>query len=483
MTLTSSAKKSVSWTGISLGVGQGLQLIVTAILARILSPDDFGVLGMAIVFTGFLQIFNDFGIGKALIQRKELEPILVTSCFWANLLIGVMLMALTIVGSPMAALYYQNEKVAPLLALMSVNFPIIALTIVHKSLLERDMNFKKTSIGEIAASVGSSMVAVYMAVTGCGVWSLVGRQVASSIIQTVYLIGQVGGIIKFQFSLRKLKDILAFSGNLLGFNVINYFARNADYLLIGRFLGATALGYYTIAYRLMLYPLNIITGLLSRILFPVFAVLQDDYSRFRGVYLKSTWLTAFITFPMMMGLFAVAPEFILGVLGEKWRPAILLIRILCWVGLVQSLISLTGNIYLSTGKTRQFMYWGLFASSIAVTGIVIGLHWGIVGVALGYAIASLLLIYPAFAVSFRFISLRVIELPKVIWRIFFSSIIMMLIVFIFKHFLVSPIAWSMAFKLFIEVLLGIVTYILLSWILNRDQVNEMIGLVLSKKAN
>ncbi|MCK5644761.1 MAG: lipopolysaccharide biosynthesis protein, partial [Gammaproteobacteria bacterium] len=210
---------------------------------------------------------------------------------------------------------------------------------------------------------------------------------------------------KLHFNWNDIKTIIGYSANLSGFSLLNYFSRNADYLLIGKFLGATSLGYYTLAYRLMLFPLSKISSVLSKVMFPALSQIQHDNSKFKKFYFKSTKYTAFVTFPLMLGLFAVADEFVLVVFGVKWVPVIFLIKVLSIVGLMQSIETTVGSIYLAKGRTDWLFRWGIFSSIITVSAIIIGLQWGINGVAVCYMIAALLIAYPNFAIPFRLIDL------------------------------------------------------------------------------
>jgi PST family polysaccharide transporter len=210
---------------------------------------------------------------------------------------------------------------------------------------------------------------------------------------------------------------MSFGLNLSGFNTVNYFSRNADNLLIGKYLGAAPLAYYNFAYTLMLYPLQTITWNLGRVLFPAFAQMQDDPERFRRAYLRACTAIAFVTFPLMAGVTALAPEFIAVLLGPKWRPVAPVLRILAPVGMVQSIASTVGHIYMAMGKTAVMFRWSLLFTGLTLTGFVIGLHWGIGGVASAYAIVVLLTLAPTLWIPFRLIHLRIADLWIALWPI------------------------------------------------------------------
>jgi len=243
---------------------------------------------------------------------------------------------------------------------------------------------------ESVAIVISGVIGVYMAFTGFGVWSLVSQMMTFTLANTVLVWMISSWRPKFVFSLNAIKDIFHFSINITGFRIVNYFGRNVDYLLIGKFLGAQALGYYTLAYKLMLVPLQNFTWIVNRVVFPAYSKIQDDQVRVRKAYMKVIRAISLITAPVMLGLMALAPEFVVVVFGAKWQPAILLIRILCICGFVQSIHSTLGALVQSQGKANLLLRLGIQGTFFTVLAITIGLRWGIYGVAILYASEQLL---------------------------------------------------------------------------------------------
>jgi PST family polysaccharide transporter len=229
------------------------------------------------------------------------------------------------------------------------------------------------------------------------------------------------------FEWAEVKTVSSYSLNLTGYSIFNYFIRNADNLLIGRYLGAQELGYYHLAYRILWYPLGTISGVIGRVMFPTYAQIQEDDARFRRAYLKVARSIALLTFPMMLGLLVLAEPFILTMFGTQWSPVILLVMILAPVGLVQAIGTTVGAIYLAKGRTDWMFKWGIGTGILAMTAFVIGLQWGIIGVATAYAIVSILILaYPNFSIPFKLIHLRVSELWLAIRRPLLSSLLMAL---------------------------------------------------------
>jgi len=210
----------------------------------------------------------------------------------------------------------------------------------------------------------------------------------------------------FRWETNEIKGVMHFSSNLVGFNIFNYFVRNADNMLIGRFLGASELGIYAMAYRLMLWPLQNISSVVGRVLFPTFSRLQGDQNRIAGAYVQVTASIMLISAPLMFGFFILRVPFVAVALGEHWKP---MSEVLVWlvpVGLLQSIGTSVGSLYLATGRTDVMFKWGVGAGLLVIPAFVIGLQWGITGVAMAYAVASLLLFWPSLAIPFRWVGLN-----------------------------------------------------------------------------
>lgn len=406
MTLDQKTICGVKWSSISQFIRIGAQTVTSIILARLLLPEDFGLLGMALVFTGLVAIFNDMGMGSAIVQKQDLNQKNLSSIFWFNLLIGILAILITILAAPLIAHFYGQNSLTMVISVMSVSFLFTSLSMVQNSLLLKELNFKKLTLFEIISTISASILGLSLAYLGYGVWSLVWQNISMTFIYAALIWVTEHWMPELYFNWEDIKPIVGFSSNLSGFNLLNYFARNADYLLIGKFLGATALGYYTLAYTIMLFPLSNISSVLSKVMFPALSQIQHDNCKFKLFYLKSTKYITFASFPLMLGLFAVADEFILFLFGTKWVPVIFIIKVLSIVGLIQSIVTTIGSIYLSKGRTDWMFRWGIFSSIIVISAIFIGLQWGINGVAICYAIATLVLIYPNFAIPFRLIDLK-----------------------------------------------------------------------------
>ncbi|MDD5546111.1 MAG: MOP flippase family protein [Candidatus Omnitrophica bacterium] len=406
MSLKEKTIKGLFWSGFSQAGKQISQLVITIILARLLSPDDFGLLAMATVFINFAMIFSEMGISSALIQKQDTNDRHYYSAFWFNIIVGVLLTLVFIAVSPIIAWFYNKPELQPILIVISVNFFLSSFVIIQQTILSKEMDFKKLAIRDILAVAISGIVGIYLAYHGFGVWSLVYQSVIFTLLNAILLWTVSTWRPKFVFAIQDIKDIFHFSANLTGFNVVNYFARNVDQLLIGKYLGAEALGYYALAYKIMLYPIRNISWVIGKVMFPAFSRIQNDIEKLRNAYIKEVKIISMVSFPAMLGMFAIAPDFVFLILGHKWQPAILLIRILCFCGLTQSVSdSISGNIRLSTGNSKLHLKIGIGNAFITIISVIIGLNWGIYGVAYLYTLFSIL-----WSIYTNYITLKIIKL-------------------------------------------------------------------------
>jgi PST family polysaccharide transporter len=475
ISLQRSAVSGFKWSSFSQFGQQGLQFLTIVILARLLNPSDFGLVSMATVVTGFGALFKDLGTSAAVIQRKILSEELLSSIYWVNAVFGLFVTITVYLLSPLVADFYQEARVVPLLRVLALTFFISGLSILQQAILERALAFSKLAKVEIIAALIGSSIGISSALLGYGAWSLVYQTLAIAIVTTVLLWTASSWRPKLFFQWKEVIEVSSYSLNFTGFNIFNYFVRNTDYLLIGKFLGARDLGYYTVAYQIMLYPLQSVSAVIGRVMFPVYSTIQHDIARFRNAYLKVAGAIALVTFPMMFGLWALVEPFVLTVFGLQWKPVILLLMILVPAGMIQSIGTTVGAIYQAKGRTDWMFRWGIATGIISISAFLIGLQWGIVGVAAAYTIVSLVLVYPNFAIPFRLIDLSMGDLYRALWRPFVACLIMLAGILALKINLPPDLTGNWVLAILVPV--GSLIYLATIWLMNRNQVMELIGIV------
>ena len=389
MSLKEKTLKGLSWSFASQIGKQLTQFLVTAALARSLTSEDFGLVGMATVFAGLITLLNERGLSAALVQNQKLTQTHSSSVFWLNITVGGLLFFLGIVASSGIAAFFHREELKPIFSCLSFNFFVASLSIVPRAMLVKTMDFKKLSVLETLSLAAGGATGVILAFRGFGAWALVGQSLMFNFSLAVLLWIFSHWKPSFIFSLASVRELFKFSSRLTLSAILNYISRNIDYLLIGKLLGAQPLGFYTLAYKLMMYPMQNICWVISKVMFPALSRIQHDLKKVSETYLRVTKGISLITFPALCGLFAVTPEFVTVIFGEKWLPASDLIRILCVCGMIQSFLTTQNDVLLSQGRTDLQLKLGSFGMVFSVLAISIGVHWGIYGVALGYTLVQL----------------------------------------------------------------------------------------------
>jgi len=465
----------IAWsTGAHAGT-QVIQFAIGVLLARLLSPEEFGLIGMVLVFSGFAGLFAEFGFASAIVQRDRVSELNRSSIFWLNLLIGCALALIFAGAAPLIADFFRSPQLEPIARALSLMFIIGAVGIVPRALLQKRMVFDRLARIEIVSSLAAGLLAVGLALAGFGVWSLVSQYLAAALITTGMALALCGWSPRLIYSRAAVRELLGYSANLFGFKFVNYWSRTADNLLIGRLIGSAGLGIYTRAYSLMLLPITHVIRTISRVMFPALAAVQNDKPRVARIYLRSTRMIALVSFPMMFGLFAVAEPFVLTLFGERWAGVVPVLSILCGVGVLQAVTNPVGWIYQSQGRTDWMFRWGVGASLFTVLALVIGASYGSVeAVAWAYLIANVLLFYPCIAIPGRLIGMTFSDLVNELWPLGLCAGTMAFLVWGLGRSL--PPGWPVGAVLSIQVAVGVALDVALVPLLCRSAFDEVVTL-------
>jgi PST family polysaccharide transporter len=451
--------KGVSWSAVSQLVTQSFTWTISIVLARILGPKAYGLIGMTAVFTGFAMLFGDLGLGAAIVQRRNLEERHLHTAFWINMLAGVVMTGLMIGLAPLIASFYNEPRLTWISMTISLQFLLGASTVVQQALLRREMRFRALAAVQITSTVLAGVTGLAMAFSGMGVWSLVAQMLSGSLMRVLLLWQVAHWHPGWSFEMKASKELFSFSAYVLGFNIVNYWGRNADNLLVGRFIGAHALGIYSRAYNFMLLPLTQITYVVASVMTPALSTIQVNKARVKRSYLKAMSVVGLVTFPMMVGFFVTADHLVLALLGQRWAEVIPIFKILCGVGLVQSITATMGWIYQSQGRTDLQFTTGLVASIGCVVAFIIGIHWGILGVAWAYCLFSFVAWYPLWATCGSIIGLSFGEMVKKLLPAFACAMAMGCMVWGIEGLL--PPSTSAWLCLLIQIPSGVLIYALL----------------------
>jgi O-antigen/teichoic acid export membrane protein len=382
--------RGLAWVGASQVTLQLTRMAVAIVIARLLTPSEYGLAAAALVFASLVLVFSDLALGAALVQRKRLSEADRCTAFWITIGSGV---AFTVAGvllsGAVAALYGQPE-VRPLMAALSVSFVLTAVGATQQSLLLREMAFRRLELMTMAGSLAGGAAAIVLAALGQGAWAIIAQALVTAAVSSALYWRASDWRPALLFSRRSLRDLWSFSGYLMGHRLLFYLHQNADRFLIGRYVGSAALGAYAVAYNLMLTPATRIGGPLQRVLTPAFSRMQDEPERIAAAWARVTRLIGTVAIPSLLALVILAPDFVPVVLGGRWDAAVPLVQVLAWVGMLQALQSVNVDILIARDRTRAVFRYAMLFCTAHVCAFVVGLHWGVVGVAVAYAVSSTL---------------------------------------------------------------------------------------------
>lgn len=456
MNIKQKAVKGVVWSVIQNWGSQAVSFIVFLILARLLTPEAFGIVALANTFLGFMKIFTEQGLTKALVQRQELEPEHLDTAFWSNLIGGILLTVITFFGAEYIAAIFNQPKLTIVLKSFSFLFIINSTSHVHRAILSRELAFKTMAARTLIGIFIGGLVGIIMAFSGFGVWSIVSEQIVFECVVVLVMWQAVDWRPKFRFSGKHFRDLFSFGINIIGLKFIKFFNKRSDNLLVGYFLGEVALGYYSIAFRVLQVMSQLLVGTTNQVAMPTFSKLQEEPERFRQAFYRVTQFTSLVAFPTFAGMAALTPELIVSVFGEQWIPAIPVMRVLAFAGIINSLSFFNTSVFMAMGKPAWKLWLTIFEATFTLTICLAVIKWGIAVVACAYVIST----YLAFPISLRAVK-KLINVPILTYLQQFitpaiATLIMVGGIFLAKYFLVDLI--NPKILLILGTVIGVIIY-------------------------
>ena len=371
-----------------------ITVAATGVMARLLRPTDYGLIGMVAFFTNFVAMFKDLGLSVATIQKTQVSRDQVSTLFWLNVALSVAITLLTIALSPFVAWFYGDPRLMAVTVVTATGFLLGGLTVQHEALLRRQMRFfSLVSIVLISTIIGY-LVGIFLAWQGFSYWSLVFSQLALLLANTI----GVWFVCRWRPGLPKrnsgARSMIAFGRNFTGFSIINYFSRNLDSLLLGKVWGANELGLYNRAYQLMTLPIDQVNEPVTSVAIPALSRIKDQEQRYRQAYLRMLEKIAMFTMPAIAFMMATSDWIVQVVLGPQWSGTSRIFLLLGITGLFQPIANTTGWLFLTQGRSRHLLHWGFISGPLTMASILLGLRWGAVGVATSYALTRVLLTDP-----------------------------------------------------------------------------------------
>jgi PST family polysaccharide transporter len=383
------------------GLNIFVQLASTILLARLLSPQDFGLVAMVLALVGFAPLLIDFGTTDASVQKAHIAQDEISTVFWLNLAIGVALTVLLAGTSGLIARVFGEPALTNISLVLSVTFIMAAMSTQHYALMRRAMQFRRIAIIDISANVIGSAVSIVMALTDWGYWALVAKPIVTSGLSAagVWLsCPWVPGRPRFTPA---VKELVRFGMGVTGFTMTDYVAKSADRLVIGYFYGAGPLGYFQNAFNIYSNLLSILTEPLHNIAVSGLSKLRNNVEELKRSWTAALSTLSFFSAAIFSVLAVTAQDFVIILLGPKWAPAGALLCIFAVRGIAHSVERTLGWIHVGAGHADRWMRWGLFSAACQLTALLAGLPFGVIGIAIAYAVVMFGLFVPALVYAGR----------------------------------------------------------------------------------
>ncbi|AEX20719.1 lipopolysaccharide biosynthesis protein [Vibrio sp. EJY3] len=477
------ARKGVKWTALQIIARNVLSLGTTAVLARLLSPGDFGLVGMVATLTALLQVFSDMGLSWATIQRKELSNFQVSNLFWINTCVGSVLWLICAFGAQSVADFYNQSELVGITIALGAGFFLSGLSAQPIALLNRSMNYKSVAQVEVCAMLAGATSALLAAIYGVGYWALViqslvnqgTRALLSIPISRIQLFAPKRGI--------GTQDLVSFGGLLAVNGLLIYLARNLDSVLVGKYWGIEELGYYNRAYFLMLLPSMLATGVLTNLMVPSLSALQNDIERFGSAYRRALRMIAFIGCPMALGLALTADEMVQLVYGDKWQAVVPMLIWLSIASVTQPLYNTTGWLFTAAGKAKAYLRLTVTSGLVLVVTFFIALPGGALGIAKGYGLVmGVVIFFPAMWLAHKVAGISLYRSLNSIFPVFICLVCMAVSVKSMDHLMTSiELTWRL--KLALKIAIGVFSYALLALIFMREFIKEECLPMLKKRGS
>lgn len=469
--------KGVFWSSLERFSVQGIQFVVMIIMARMLTPNDYGLVGMLAVFIAISQSLVDSGFSQALIRKQDRSETDNSTVFYFNLIIGVLLYGVLFATAPFIADFYDEPQLINITRVIGLSVIFNSLVVVQRALLTVQIDFKTQAKAALVAAIISGVVGIWMAATGYGVWSLVAQQLVNLGINALllWLLSRWRPI--WIYSWESFGELFGFGSKLMVSGLIETLYRNVYLIVIGRVFSATDLGYYTRAHQFSDFPSSNISGIIQRVTYPVLCSIQNEDERLSLVYRKFLRLSAFVVFPLMMGLAAVAEPLIIVLLKEQWLFTATLLSIICFSMMWYPIHSINLNLLQVKGRSDLFLKLEIYKKIVGIVILCITVPMGLIVMCVGSFFSSMIALIINTYYTGKLINVGFIRQMHDLLPIFGLSSSMGGLVYLIIHQLsLNPLV-----ELSLGICIGIIYYILLSILFKFSEFDELLNLLKRKK--
>ncbi|RLD61982.1 MAG: lipopolysaccharide biosynthesis protein [Bacteroidetes bacterium] len=468
--------KGFLWSAIERFSVQGLQFLMGLVLARLLLPSDYGLVGMLAIFLAISQTFVDSGFSSALIQKKNRTDTDYSTAFFFNIGIGLFFYLILFFTAPLIAKFYNIPELNSLTKVIGLNVFITSLAVVQRAKLTIKLDFKTQAKASLTSVFIGGCVGIAMAYKGYGVWALVVQSLLRNGLNTLFLWLLSKWMPKAVFSKSSFKELFSFGSKLLGAGLLNTIFQNIYLLVIGKLFSASELGFYTRAQQFQKMPSQNITSIIQRVTFPVLSSIQDDDEKLIKAYSNFIRLSAFVVFPLMIGLAVVAEPLIRLILTEKWMPTVPLLQLLCIAGMLYPVHAINLNILNVKGRSDLFLKLEIIKKLLITFAILITFSFGVKAMVIGQILTSFISFFINTHYSSKMINYGAWKQIKDMMPIIFITLLMA-----FGVWGVMLLGFSDILKLLIGIVVGIIIYLISAKIGNFNELNEIVSLIKNKK--
>ncbi|MDW7711865.1 MAG: lipopolysaccharide biosynthesis protein [Deferrisomatales bacterium] len=467
---------SLKWLVSARMVGQAFAAASGLVVIRILDPRDYGLMAMASVVLGLIVLLNEMGLGAALVQQRDLGRREMEQVFGLLLLVNLGLYGALFAAAPLVGAFFGEPRVVPIVRVLALRLPLIALLVVPRAMLRREMLFRRKSLVDLAGMLAGSLTTLTFALLGHGVWALVFGILGGGVAEVIgtYLASRVW--VRPRFSLHGMRRQATFGGLLTADRILWYLYTQSDVLIVGRVLGNEVLGVYSVAKKLASTAVDRLGGVLNEVGFSAYSKVQGDRRAFRSHYCKAARLMSFFSFPVFFGISAIAPDAVPVILGDKWSHAVVPLQLLALVVPLRKLNAINTPALLGIGRPGVNVVNLLFAMAIMPAAFLAGTRWGVTGVALAWVCA-----YPVY---FGIMLRRSLPVLGVAYRDYFAAVFPSVLTGAAMYAVVALSRLGLAaatmepvVTLLLGVATGVTAYLCTTLVANRVLLREVISLI------
>lgn len=472
MSITSKSVRGIIWSSIERFSLQGVQFFIGIILARLLSPSDFGMIGMLSIFLCVSETFIDCGFSNALIRLKDATSKDYGTAFIVNFFISLVAFGILFSIAPLVSHFYNMPELQAVMRIVSITLIINALFTVHKVKLTRNVDFKTQSKASLTSALISGFIGITLAYNGFGVWSLVYQTICNSFLNLVFMTLLLKWFPKPIFCKKSFHELFGFGSRIFIASIISSIYSNLYNIVIGKQFTASNLGYYTRADQLGRFPSQNVAGILSRVTYPILSQLQDEPERLNKIYIKYLQISCFVIFPVMTGLAALAKPLIVLLLGEKWLPSVALLQILCFGLMLDPICNVNLNLLYVKGRSDLVLKLEIIKKTIAVIILILSIPFGLIGLCIGRTIYGFIATILNMTYTKKFIGLSTIEQMKIIAPSLLLALLMAIasysVTFFNNYYLTQILSGT---------LIGLFVYIGIAWVLKMSALEQILKLI------